>query len=434
MNEEQQNIILSENTSEIFKFALAGLEEALRDTEDPTKIIDSILNNSIEYYGADRAYILEVDWDLGIFVNTYEVCRLGIQSQIQRLQSIPFERVIGLKRALEKNKPIVLPQVKRLEVNHYYEYELLHNLEIHSFLAAPLKKSYNNGFLCIDNPTKYQNAPEYLLILAYAIVAELNEITLRKMVETYQRNIPVHSANDVYINCFGRLEVITPQGSLYEKDFNADLAYTLFIYLVINHKKHFTAQDVLDSIWEGGQVSEPYSQIKNVVHRLRKTLDIINMKSLVSASHGTFILNPEYNIHTDIERFEHVCNRLENERIQDPTLLNTLYQEAIKLYKGNLSPRTDYYHWLIPKNIYFRNRYLQMIHSYIDLLMKQKAYLQLQCVASDALAFNPEDGYLHFNMILSLVKQDNLYLAKLHYQTAEKYLSTSQLEVLRSYF
>lgn len=71
----------------------------------------------------------------------------------------------------------------------------------------------------------------------------------------------------MYINCFGQLEVVTPNGILREEDFNADLSYTIFLYLVINHNKHANVQDLVDSIWEGMTLDASYKQAKNAVYR-----------------------------------------------------------------------------------------------------------------------------------------------------------------------
>jgi len=69
--------ILSEN----FQPALKSLEACLRNTEDSVNIIEGLLRDATEYYGADRTYVLEADWNLGIFINTYEHCRNGVDSR-----------------------------------------------------------------------------------------------------------------------------------------------------------------------------------------------------------------------------------------------------------------------------------------------------------------------------------------------------------------
>lgn len=60
-----------ETTPNDFREALALLEQRLRDCEDSDSLIDGLLEGTAQFYGADRAYIIEADWELGIGLNTY---------------------------------------------------------------------------------------------------------------------------------------------------------------------------------------------------------------------------------------------------------------------------------------------------------------------------------------------------------------------------
>lgn len=413
-----------------FRGGLRSLEACLRNTEDSENIIEGLLRDATEYYGADRTYVLEADWNLGIFINTYEHCRNGAESQMKDLQSIPFELLPCCVDALRNNVPIVHPDVKKLQQSSPKQFQTLDGFGIHSIIAVPFKKRINSGFLCVDNPTKYIDSPDYLLMLAYATVSELNEISLQDIVATYKRNAPRYSSSDVYINCFGQLEVVTPNGILREEDFTADLSYTIFLYLVINHNKHVTVQDLVDSVWEGMTLDASYKQAKNAVYRLRKTLSKIDMEELVIASHGSFALNPAYTIHTDIERFADIYERISQE--DDEEILAGLYRDAIPLYKGKLAPRTDYYHWLIPKCVWFQSLHLEIVYKYVDYLLKNQKYVEAQGIIADALMYHPNNSRLYRDMILSLIGQKNFNLARVQYYDAESYLEPEDVEILKS--
>ena len=346
------------------------------------------------------------------------------------LQSIPFELMPCCVDALRNNVPIVHPDVRKLQQSSPKQFQTLDGFGIHSIIAVPFKKRINSGFLCVDNPTKYIDSPDYLLMLAYATVSELNEISLQDIVATYKRNAPRYSSLDVYINCFGQLEVVTPNGILREEDFTADLSYTVFLYLVINHNKHVTVQDLVDSVWEGMTLEASYKQAKNAVYRLRKTLSKIDMEELVIASHGSFALNPAYTIHTDIERFADIYKRILQER--DEEILAGLYRDAIPLYKGKLAPRTDYYHWLIPKCVWFQSLHLEIVYIYVDYLLKNQKYVEAQGIIADALMYHPNNSRLYRDMILSLIGQKNFNLARIQYYDVESYLEPEDVEILKS--
>ena len=431
MNEESLNTVSYSVPPRNLQYSIGSLELGLRNTFDPKKILDSLLHNAVEYYGADRAYILEADWHLGIFTNTYEVCRDGIFSQIPLLQSVPFEKVKSMEKALERNVPIVLSDAGRIEIHKPEEYELLKSLDIQRLIAAPMRKTYNSGFLCVDNPTKFADAPDYLLLLAYVAISELNEITLREMVETYRRNMPSCAANDVSVNCLGRLEIITPKGTLCEEDFSSDLICAFFAYLVITRKKISSSHEIINTVWEDSAQGDPYLQVKNAANRLRNILKRIEMESLVIPDHGTFILNPEFHVYTDLERLENVCKRMMEEN--DMTVLDGLYHDADTLYMGNLIPRIDYYHWLIPYSVHYNNLYLQAITRYIQILMKYQRYSEVQEVVVDNIAFFPQSNTMHYHLIWSLICQKNEYYANQQYQNSIEYLTDEQKEELTAY-
>ena len=53
---------------------LSDLETKLRNNTNPKEKIELALQGALMFYGADRAYVIEVDDELGIGVNTYECC------------------------------------------------------------------------------------------------------------------------------------------------------------------------------------------------------------------------------------------------------------------------------------------------------------------------------------------------------------------------
>ena len=50
---------------------LSDLETKLRNNTNPKEKIELALQGALMFYGADRAYVIEVDDELGIGVNTY---------------------------------------------------------------------------------------------------------------------------------------------------------------------------------------------------------------------------------------------------------------------------------------------------------------------------------------------------------------------------
>ncbi len=127
----------------------SGSEAAIQDT----------LNGILNYYGAERSYIVEIDFEQGISCNTYEVCAEGIESQKANLQRVPFSKNDFWYTTLAQRNFFLVNNVNALEDTALRE--LLLSQNIRSMLLAPLwKKGHLQGFAGVDNPANMPNVAE----------------------------------------------------------------------------------------------------------------------------------------------------------------------------------------------------------------------------------------------------------------------------------
>ena len=108
---------------------------------------------------------------------------------------------------------------------------------------------------------------------------------------------------------------------------------------------------------EYDELDSPYKVVNNIVYRLRRTLSVIGLDKLVVGKNGTFQINPDYNIHTDFDRFEDACIQLKTE--EKPDMRHSLYHTAINLYKGQLLPRCEHELWLMQLSMYYQSLYIR---------------------------------------------------------------------------
>ena len=157
-----------------FRETLAILEQKLRGCEDSASLIDGLLEGTAQFYGADRAYIIEADWELGIGLNTYEWCQPGVEHQKDMLQFMTMEGFPRWRRFLVENKPVIIPDTEGLKAEYPDEYEFFTKYGVRSLLCAPYSKRINQGYVGVDNPTRFQDDPTFLFIMCYAIAVRLN--------------------------------------------------------------------------------------------------------------------------------------------------------------------------------------------------------------------------------------------------------------------
>lgn len=295
---------------------LSDLETKLRNNTNPKEKIELALQGALMFYGADRAYVIEVDDELGIGVNTYECCAHGITPEIDNLQFMPFEMFPRWLCSLKSDTPIIITDLEQIKTEFLEEYRYLEKRSVNSLLAVPFQKRLNAGFLGVDNPKRNVEDPGFLRLVILCIVVELNEILLQEWRE--RRYASIKQPTIIQANLFGKLEIISSTDVLKDDSFTNESGYVLLTFLLLNRKREHPLRLLTDVIWESTDMGNPYNSIKNVVYRLRKTLACIGLRDLIQASHGTFTLNPNYTIFTDVERFDDACKRIDNS--SDPAI------------------------------------------------------------------------------------------------------------------
>lgn len=413
-----------------FAYTLGELEVSFRGVEESKELIMGALQAAGQFYEADRVYVLEMDDELQIGVNTYEWCSNNAPKALIHSQSFPLEQMPRLGQYLKMNKPLILNDMEDIKERYPSEYKVLSQQGITGLVAAPFSKRINKGFIIADNPKKYANDPSLLLLLQYVVVLELNEIKQQKALYMVSKRVSELPKMDVHINMFGRMEIISSQGVMNEDDFTTEQGCNLLAYMVLNRKMGYSASMLYEALWPDMESDDPYGAIKSVVYRLRNTLAYIGLKDLIIASHGTFILNPAYTIYTDVDRLDGACKRIAASAKTESK--KKLYEGLISLYKGGLLASHETCLWLLPKATYYQNRYIQQLKKYIELLNEKQDYFEIQRVAVEALAIDGHDGDLHFYLIGAILDQGNKSVARAHYRSAEQYLSAEQKETLQT--
>lgn len=119
---------------------LSDLETKLRNNTNPKEKIELALQGALMFYGADRAYVIEVDDELGIGVNTYECCAPGIAPEIDNLQFMPFEMFPRWLCSLKSDTPIIITDLEQIKTEFLEEYRYLEKRSVNSLLAVPFQK------------------------------------------------------------------------------------------------------------------------------------------------------------------------------------------------------------------------------------------------------------------------------------------------------
>lgn len=222
----------------------------------------------------------------------------------------------------------------------------------------------------------------------------------------------------------GKFEVISAQGILNNEDFTAEQGCNLLAYMVVNRRMCCSVGMLCDALWPDLESDDPYSVVRSAVYRLRSTLACIGLKDLILSAHGTFVLNPEYSIHTDMDRFEDLCTKIA--AVTKTENRKRLYQSMMNLYRGSLLCGLEGNHWVLPKTSYYQNQYLRHLKKYLDLLDQNGDYLEILRVATEALTIDMYDGDIHYRLLMAILAQGNKSVARKHFKQTEKYMDEEQ--------
>ncbi len=413
-----------------FQDKLRYTEEKYRHIPDPAAKINGMLKELSHFYDAEQTALIEIDWDLGVSVCTYAYSQDGIYPAMNVYHHVPMAEFAEWAGKIRANDPIII-DVTGIDTSCFTGHcrEVFERLDYVMF--APFSNRLNAGMICIGNPKRFRKNMSFMLILGYAIVAALNEIKLQERVDTAMKQIAHPPENEVFISCFGGLEIHHAKGKLTDEMITADQCYRLLAYLVCNYKKARPVRELAEIIWNDAPLNDPYRDLKNVVYRLKRFLSAIELDDLIVGSGGTFVLNPKYQIYTDFDRFEDACNRFFNERNAERR--ESALKAARDSYKGLLLPRCDHIHWFIPRIGYYQTLYLRLMKADIELKLADKDFAAVQRIALEGLELEPYDTELITYQIISMFALGNRSLAKNYFNRMQTELSEEQIAIIGAY-
>ena len=274
-----------------FKCAILELEEKMHPLEDSEATIKGLLRGTAKFYGADRAFVIEADWEAGIDVNTYEWCAEGIKDRRTGLRYLEIENFPTWLSTFQSKQAVILHDMKQFQEQYPTEFAFLSGHGVTSLLATPFYKRISQGYIGVDDLTRYIDAPSFLYLISFAIVLELNEIKLEREVRAATRQlsrVTKFSDKRIPVNPLGGLEITGPKEVLTDEDWKANQCYALLAYLILNHGSNLSLDKLYEVIRPYETSDSPYQVVKNVVYRIRRQLQAIGLYNMIVAKGGSF--------------------------------------------------------------------------------------------------------------------------------------------------
>lgn len=169
----------------------------------------------------------------------------------------------------------------------------------------------------------------------------------------------------------------------------------LFVaYLLANRDRSITHQELFELLWAGEDYANPATALRTLLYRFRSMIDSEGADALSGAiisRRGTYQWNKNLDISIDSLDFNDFAtkgmdiSRTVSER-------QSYLERAIGIYKGSLLPDFSSEPWLISKSAAYRDMYIKVVESYVDILKSEKQYMQIVevCTKAQQLAGNSE--------------------------------------------
>ncbi len=149
----------------------------------PPKATEAAVQDSLAQMarcvGADRAYIFDYNFELGIADNSHEWCAVGIEPEISQLQNLPLSLIDDGVREHRKGRAHYLEDVQALPKGAFRA--LLEDQGIRSLLTVPLMRGQDCvgcvGFDSVKRPRAFSEGERGLLTVFAHMIASVDQRT-----------------------------------------------------------------------------------------------------------------------------------------------------------------------------------------------------------------------------------------------------------------
>lgn len=406
-----------------FERTLRLLEAQLHESDDSEEIIQNVMKTACEFYQGDWAGFLEVDLELNMWTPYVWFNPNGNDKTVTLLSEVenfePFNRWLN---AMNNNDALIIESTDKLTDVPPEEKEMYRRLSITGVLAVPIKPR-PTGFLVVRNPQRYRNRSSLLQMLAFVMLASINEQKLMQSMKMTISPDNIERDTDVIINLFGDLEIYTSSGVLRESELKSPKICRLIAYMLLSRKAAIPTREIVEAVWpeEILESDNPGKNLRALIFRLRQSFSLISSYSLIETTPNGYCFNPQLNITTDIQSFEKYWS-IAQQTSFIPDKIDIL-KRAVDLYKGDLLDSAADEHWLIPKASYYKLRYDGMVSELLKTLAGERDFHNLHKYAAQTLYVDSGNGTAHYWLIYSMAQRGAYELAKAQLQIAQENLT-----------
>lgn len=379
-----------------FRMFIENLIEALSKEAEHEKHIDLLLDAAVEFYKADRAYIIEGDFEPVCAINTHERVAKGKPYQQDTLKDLPTSAYVRWGELFLKQEVVIIEDMEAIRETLPDEYKYFMDSDVHGIIIVPFSNRLSRGLIGIDNPRRYQTDALTLRVLTHILAEQITEI---KLMDENSALLGVSKIPDkmVQVKLFGQLEIIARGGKLPTKALTGK-GRLLLSLMLLNPDVRFTTMEFYDLLNPGNRDFENQSVVvQNSIYKIRSKLDTIGLKELINNEDGTYFLNPEFVIDSDVQKFLQFWSDMRTENDEEERL--KIAHKALGIYSNALSTSLCDSIRMETEAMDLEMKFLEISRWCAEIYNIRGEYEKAYEILHRANKINPEDGALILLMI-----------------------------------
>lgn len=229
----------------------------------------------------------------------------------------------------------------------------------------------------------------------------------------------------LYINTFGGFDIKFEGQTIIKESSRTYKLYKLFQYFLTFRGKRVLPETIIDNLWSDSESSDPKNMLRTQIFRLRKVIKEFlppNFKEedyiAINFINGYYCLDLGQNAVLDMDEFEALLSRGDDEYSGNADEAAILYEKAVKSYKGMYLSENAYEVWIVPTRNYYHRLYLKTLYRLIEILKNKKDYEKIISLCEDSLLIDSFEEDIHISLIEAMIKLGQSKSAVSHYDYA----------------
>lgn len=406
--------------------ALGLLESQLHNSDDPEEVIMHMLAAATEFYDGDWAGVMEADLVMKVWSPLWWYNRKTDGMTPNRFLDLEEGEYLGRWiDALMHGKPMIILDTEGIRETNPLEYDFLKSNNVRTLIAVPFWKR-PTGFLIVRNPKRYVTRSSLLQMMAFVAVSSVNEKRLMERTQLALTPAVIQKDTDIVVNLFDELQIITSKGALTESDLNSPMIVHLVAYLLLHGKRNNQPQEIFQTLWPDADNERANVKVKSIVYRFQQMFNLICDHRLIEYVGGSYRINPELNVITDLDAFTDAWNQAATS--SDLIAKGHLLKKAMDIYKNGLLPSHSCEHWLLPIAAHYSLRYIGVINQLLSTLDLAHDYVCIHEYAGIAVQAVPGSADAHYWLTYAMLKLGTTELARNELRAAKQLLNDEEYQ------